>query len=406
MRKDKKKSKKTRRLFEKKKRETFSLTEVGFLTLMTLMLGILLGVMLCYCKINILDASDKKLQEIISTYNNISNNSIYNVDKDKIADAAISGMIESIDDNYSDFLTKDETKSFDQSLGGYYEGLGITITKDEANNTVIMEVAKGSPADKAGIKRDDILISVDDKDATTDDIFTISDYVSKAGKKTLNVTVKRNNKELEFKMKRARVEVESATFGTYGDLGYIDINNFALNTGKQFNEKLKEAKKYKVKGLIIDLRDNPGGHLGQVNSIVEPFFKKNTVIYQIKDNKVISKVKTNNKDSMNIPVVILVNESSASASEIVASCFAENYKNVTLVGKTTYGKGTIQKEVKLSTGSSIKYTTQKWLTSKGKWLDHENNIGIKPDVEVDYCNDKVCKEDMQLEKAKEILNKE
>ena len=406
MRKDKKKSKKTRRLFEKKKREIFSLTEVGFLTLMTLMLGILLGVMLCYCKINILDASDKKLQEIISTYNNISNNSIYNVDKDKIADAAISGMIESIDDNYSDFLTKDETKSFDQSLGGYYEGLGITITKDEANNTVIMEVAKGSPADKAGIKRDDILISVDDKDATTDDIFTISDYVSKAGKKTLNVTVKRNNKELEFKMKRARVEVESATFGTYGDLGYIDINNFALNTGKQFNEKLKEAKKYKVKGLIIDLRDNPGGHLGQVNSIVEPFFKKNTVIYQIKDNKIISKVRTTNKDSMNIPVVILVNESSASASEIVASCFAENYKNVTLVGKTTYGKGTIQKEVKLSTGSSIKYTTQKWLTSKGKWLDHENNIGIKPDVEVDYCNDKVCKEDMQLEKAKEILNKE
>jgi len=406
MRKDKKKSKKTRRLFEKKKREIFSLTEVGFLTLMTLMLGILLGVMLCYCKINILDASDKKLQEIISTYNNISNNSIYNVDKDKIADAAISGMIESIDDNYSDFLTKDETKSFDQSLGGYYEGLGITITKDEANNTVIMEVAKGSPADKAGIKRDDILISVDDKAATTDDIFTISDYVSKAGKKTLNVTVKRNNKELEFKMKRARVEVESATFGTYGDLGYIDINNFALNTGKQFNEKLKEAKKYKVKGLIIDLRDNPGGHLGQVNSIVEPFFKKNTVIYQIKDNKIISKVRTTNKDSMNIPVVILVNESSASASEIVASCFAENYKNVTLVGKMTYGKGTIQKEVKLSTGSSIKYTTQKWLTSKGKWLDHENNIGIKPDVEVDYCNDKVCKEDMQLEKAKEILNKE
>ncbi len=406
MKKDKKKTKKTGRLFEKKKREIFSLTEVGFLTLMTLMLGILLGVMLCYCKINILDASDKKLQEIISTYNNISNNSIYNVDKDKLAESAISGMIDSIEDNYSDFLSKDETKSFDQSIGGYYEGLGITITKDESKNTVIMEVAKGSPADKAGIKKDDILISVDDKDATTDDIFNISDYVSKAGKKTLNVTVKRNNKELEFKMKRARVEVESATFGTYGDLGYIDINNFALNTGKQFNEKLKEAKKYKVKGLIIDLRDNPGGHLGQVNSIVEPFFKKNTVIYQIKDNKVISKVRTTNKDSMNIPVVILVNESSASASEIVASCFAENYKNVTLVGKMTYGKGTIQKEVKLSTGSSIKYTTQKWLTSKGKWLDHENNIGIKPDVEVEYCKDEACKEDMQLEKAKEILNKE
>ena len=108
---------------------------------------------------------------------------------------------------------------------------------------------------------------------------------------------------------------------------------------------------------------------------------------------------------MNIPVVILINENSASASEILAAAFKDNYKKATLVGKNTYGKGTIQKEVKLSSGSSIKYTTQKWLTPKGEWFDHDSNKSLKPDVEVDYCQDEKCLEDMQLERAKEILKK-
>ena len=108
---------------------------------------------------------------------------------------------------------------------------------------------------------------------------------------------------------------------------------------------------------------------------------------------------------MTIPIVVLINGQSASASEIVASCFKENYKNVTLVGKMTYGKGTVQKDVKLSNGSSIKYTTQRWLTSKGKWLNHEKGIGLKPDIDVDICKDEKCEKDMQLEKAKEIAKK-
>lgn len=398
--------KKKKRIFheKKKKKESYSSLEVMFLSFMMTMLGILLGVLLCYCKINILDSSDSKLQEIVSTYNSIVNNSYSKIDKDDLADSAISGMINSLDDSYSDFLSKDQTKSFDESIGGYYEGLGITITKED-KDTVIVDVAKKSPAEKAGIKVDDILLSIDDKIASKTGIYELSEYVSKAGKKELNIKVKRNNEELNFKVKRAKVEVESVTFGTYEDIGYIDINSFALNTGKQFNDKLKESKKYNVRGYIIDLRDNPGGHLGQVKNIVEPFFKKNTVIYQVQDKKKISKVKTTDKDSMNIPVVILINENSASASEIVASCFKDNYKNATLVGKMSYGKGTIQKEIKLSTGASIKYTTQKWLTSKGEWLDHENKNGLKPDVEVELCKDKACKDDMQLEKAKEILKK-
>ena len=124
---------------------------------------------------------------------------------------------------------------------------------------------------------------------------------------------------------------------------------------------------------------------------------------ELKNSK--TKVKTTKNDHKNIPIVVLINQRSASASEIVASCFQENYRNVTLVGNMTYGKGTVQKEVKLSTGASIKYTTQRWLTSKGKWLNHEKNIGVKPDVEIDLCKDDECKLDMQLEKAKAILKK-
>ncbi len=402
MRKDRKK-----KLFhdKRKKRESYSSLEVTFLSIMMTLLGVLFGVLLCYCKINIIDSSDSKLQEVISTYNNIITNSYGDIDKDELANAAISGMVNSLDDSYSDFLSEDETKSFNESIGGYYEGLGITITKEENGNVKLMKVAKDSPAKKAGIKKDDILLAVDDKDASKMDIYDLSEYVSKAGKKELLIKVNRANKVLEFKVKRAKVEVDSVVSGTYGNIGYLDINNFALNTGKQFNTKLKSLKKKEIKGLIIDLRDNPGGHLGQVKSMVEPFFKKNTIIYQIKDKHGVVKVKTSEKDKINIPVVVLINENTASASEIVAACFKDNYKNVTLVGKTSYGKGTIQKEVKLSTGSSIKYTTQKWLTPKGVWLNHEKNVGLKPDVDVDICKDSKCEQDLQLEKAKEILKK-
>jgi carboxyl-terminal processing protease len=127
------------------------------------------------------------------------------------------------------------------------------------------------------------------------------------------------------------------------------------------------------------------------------------VLYRIKTDNSESKIKATKNDSMNMPVVILINQNTASAAEIVASCFSENYENVTLVGKTTYGKGTVQKTVKLSTGASIKYTSDKWLTSKGKWLDHDKGVGVKPDVIVDYGDN--GNGDKQFAKAQEILNK-
>ena len=388
----------------KKREKSFSSVEVIFLSTMTLLLGVLLGVLMCYCKITFLDSSDSKLREIISTYNNISNNSYDKVDRDKLAEAAIEGMINSLDDPYGDFMNKTDTKSFNETLGGYYNGLGITIMK-ENNNVVVVSVTKDSPADKAGIKEKDIILKIDDIDASKEQVDTLANYVSKVKDKEINIKIKRDNKVTDYKVKKDRVDVQSVTSLVEDGVGYIDISTFSLNTGDQFISNLNKLKKKNITSLIIDLRDNPGGHLGQTSKILEPFFKKGTVFYQIQSKNSKVKYKAKDKDKMNIPIVVLINGQSASASEIVASCFQENYKNVTLVGKQSYGKGTVQKEVKLSNGSSIKYTTQRWLTSKGKWLNHAKDVGIKPDIDIDICADEKCEKDMQLEKAKEIAKK-
>ena len=388
----------------KKKEKNFNSAEVVFLSSMTLLLGVLLGILMCYCKITFLDSSDSKLREIISTYNNISNNSYDKVDKDKLADSAIEGMINSLDDPYGNFMNKKDTKSFSEALGGYYNGLGITITK-KGNNIVIVDVSKNSPAAKAGIKKDDIILNIDNLDASKEEVDTLANYVSKIKDKEINIKIKRDNKVIDFNVKKDRVDVQSVTSLIEDGVGYIDISTFSLNTGDQFITNLNKLKKKNVSSLIIDLRDNPGGHLGQTSKILEPFFKKGTVFYQIDNKNSKSMIRAKNKDKMNIPIVVLINEQSASASEIVASCFKENYKNVTLVGKMTYGKGTVQKDVKLSNGSSIKYTTQRWLTSKGKWLNHAKGVGLKPDVDINICQDEKCDKDMQLEKAKEIAKK-
>ena len=391
---------------KKKKKEDYSSSEVAFLSFMTLLLGLLLGVILCYSKVNLLDNSDSKLQEIISTYNDLVKNHDTKVDKDKLVNNAISGMLDSLDDPYQSFMDEKETETFKHNLDGYYHGYGITITQDcssETNHIRIVDVFEDSPAELAGIKTGDIILRIDEFVAEDADLEDVIGYLDKCKDKEVWFTIKRDKETFTFKVKKSKVVIKSVHSEKIGDIGYINISDFASNTGEQFKEALKELKNNDINSLMIDLRDNNGGYISQTTEVLEPFFKKNTVLYKIESNNNISKVKATNNDSMDIPVVILINENTASASEIVASCFKENYANVKLVGKMTYGKGTIQKTVDLSTGSTIKYTTDKWLTSKGKWLNHDKNIGIRPDVEV--TNDDSKDGDKQFNKGQELLTR-
>lgn len=383
----------------------FSTLEVILIMILSILFGSVIGVIFSLTKYNYLDSSDKNLQEFISTYNSIVNNYYNKVNKDELIDSAINGMVNSLDDPYSTYMDESETDDFNDSISGYYDGVGITISVD-GNNIKIIDIIHDSPADKAGMKKGDIIVKVNDINITKDNFNIMRDTISNADNKKIKFLVNRDGNEMTFNIKKDRIVIDSV-FSDIKDnnIGYLEITSFYANTGDQFEKKLNELEKENISSLIIDLRDNPGGHLNQVNRVVEPFFKKGVVIYQVESNNKKTKIKTTKKDSRKYPVVILINENTASAAEIVAACFDDNYSDITLVGKKTYGKGTIQKEVNLTSGSSYKYTTDRWLTSKGKWLNRGTTGGLDPDIELErYDLNDLNNTDLQLQKAISILN--
>lgn len=383
----------------------FSTLEVILIMILSILFGSVIGVIFSLTKYNYLDSSDKNLQEFISTYNSIVNNYYNKVNKDELIDSAINGMVNSLDDPYSTYMNENETDDFNDSISGYYDGVGITITVD-GDNIKIVDIIHDSPADKAGMKKGDIIVKVNDINITKDNFNIMRDTISNADNKKIKFLVNRDGNEMTFNIKKDRIVIDSV-FSDIKDnnIGYLEITSFYANTGDQFEKKLNELEKENISSLIIDLRDNPGGHLNQVNRVVEPFFKKGVVIYQVESNNKKTKIKTTKKDSRKYPVVILINENTASAAEIVAACFDDNYSDITLVGKKTYGKGTIQKEVNLTSGSSYKYTTDRWLTSKGKWLNRGTTGGLDPDIELErYDLNDLNNTDLQLQKAISILN--
>ena len=187
------------------------------------------------------------------------------------------------------------------------------------------------------------------------------------------------------------------------NIGYIKISIFAANTASQFTTKLKELENNGIDSLIIDVRDNAGGYLSNVSTILELFMKKDTVLYKTETKTNSVSRKDNTEEYRSYPVVVLVNGSSASASEILASCFKENY-NSTIIGTTTYGKGTVQETVSILDSSMAKITTKKWLTSSGEWI---NEKGIEPDIKVSlndtYLKNPIYDNDNQLASAINVI---
>jgi carboxyl-terminal processing protease len=220
----------------------------------------------------------------------------------------------------------------------------------------------------------------------------------------INLVIKRGDDEINLEFKREKIEITCVTTNTIEDdiakIGYIKIDLFSAVSYKQFEKALNRLEKDGIDSLIIDVRNNPGGHLDQVSKILSLFFDKKTVLYQIQTKKKNKKVYSSTNMTRDYEVVVLTNGSSASASEVLAACFKDNYKKGLVIGLKTYGKGTVQKSQTLSSGTSFKYTTEKWLTPKGKWLNRE---GLVPDVVVepseDYLNNPIFENDNQLQVA-------
>ena len=386
---------------------SFTIFEVILIIFISLLFGVIVGYFINYSRND--TTKDPKLNEIVSTYNSIVNNYYGQIDKSKLTDAAVKGMIESLDDPYSSYMEGKTADDFNETIDGSFTGIGVLIqTKEGEDYTTIIDVYDDTPAKKAGLEVGDVIIKVDGEDVKGKNGTELAELVrGKKGTK-VSVTIKRNDEEKTLDIKRDVVDLISVTDKIIEyegkNIGYIRIETFAANTYSQFYKSLKALESKKIDSLIIDVRSNPGGHLKQTKQILSLFFNSKTVLYQIQYKNRTEKVYSYSNESRKYPVAVLTDAASASASEVLASCFKENYKKVFIVGNTTYGKGTVQSTQTLSNGTTIKYTTETWLTSKGKSI---NNVGVTPTVEVslseEYVNNPCDDTDDQLKTALEKL---
>lgn len=389
------------------KKKKYSLKEMIPVVILSVLVGTLLGGIITYKKENLeISKVPDELEELVQVYDSISENYYHKVNKKSLIDSAIEGMIGSLDDPYSVFLDKNESTKFNEAISGEYVGIGATVSFNE-DKVQVIEILDSSPAKKAGLKKNDIILKIDGHDLRNKSLSEITNMIRGEKNTKVNLLIKRGDKEKKIEIVREDIEIDSIESKIIErdnqKIGYLSIDTFASNSYQQFKQKLEKLEKQKINSLIIDVRDNPGGHLVQATNIIELFLKKGKILYQIEQKGKNQKMYDQTSEHRKYKVVVLTNHSSASASEILASSLKENNQAI-VVGEATYGKGTVQKAYQLSSGNTIKYTTQKWLTAKGKWI---NEKGVSPDYEIsldeEYIKNPVFENDNQLNKALEIL---
>ncbi|MDO8516362.1 MAG: S41 family peptidase [bacterium] len=317
---------------------------------------------------------------------------------------AIRGLVGSLGDPYTEFFNPDENKKFQADVRGNFSGIGaeIGMRKDQI---VIIAPLKDSPAERAGVKAGDYILKVD---SSSTDSMTVDDAVGHIrGEEGTNVTLNlfRDgwDKPRDFTITRQKIEVPTIDLKMKeGNIAHIQMYSFNANTEDLFLEALIDASKEGAQGIVLDLRNNPGGYLDVAVSLAGWFLPEGSVVVseEGKDGERISLKSTGSGKLANFPLVILINEGSASASEILAGALRDNAK-IKLIGKQSFGKGTVQELETLHDGSSIKMTIAHWVLPNGTILENE---GLKPDYEVELSDEDVKNEkDTQLDKAIEVL---
>lgn len=408
-RKKKRDKKKKIGIFSKEK-ESYSFDEVFSITIFSL----LLGVLACFSVLTILNKGknyfvlSKELAKFVDAYDAIVNNYYKEVDKDKLVESAINGMVSSIGDEYTSYSDKDVTDNFNETVNGKYMGIGALIMKSE-KDLVIYKVFEDSPSYRAGLKDGDIILKLDDKDTKDMSVNDIASIVKNDGNKEVKLLVKRGEENLDITIVKDMVElpVVSGKVINHNDkkIGYISLSIFSSVASEQFNKQLVKLEKEGISGLVIDVRGNSGGYLTTVTDIASYFLKKGDIIYKLEVNDKVTVRKDKTKESRDYPVAVLIDKNSASASEILASSIKESY-NGYVVGTNSYGKGTVQQTLVLSDGSMIKYTIEKWLTPLGNWINEEGVIPTNyVELSSEYLNNPVFENDNQLNKALELVSK-
>ena len=361
------------------RRSGFSISEVIIIMVIAIMFGFLLGNIVNFIVFDKNNGDEKELEELVTTYDNIVNNYYDDVNKEELIDAGIQGMINYLDDPYATYFSGEASDDFNQELAGSYEGIGIEVML--SNGVVsVSKVFDNSSAFKEGIKVGDVITKVNDTDINGKTLDEVVSMISgEDSKNKAKITVTRDGEELSFELSKGTIEIPVVSSEIYENngkkIGYIKIDMFSSKVYKQFNSALKKLEKKNIEGLVIDVRDNPGGYLSEVKNILCLFLNKKHVLYQLQTKDETEKVYGTKKSiDRDYPVSVIINDESASAAEILASAFKESYGS-RVVGINSYGKGTVQSASDLNSGDTIKYTVQKWLTPKGNWV---NDKGVVP----------------------------
>ncbi len=335
---------------------------------------------------------------------------IEEIDKDKMYEAALKAYVDGLGDPYTNYFTKEEYQVFEQDMAATYDGIGAPISKDQETKLVmIVSPYKDSPAEKAGLKTGDIILAVDGEDTTAMAPDEVAKRIrgEKGTKVTLTIQRKVNDKAtmLEIPIIRATIVIPTIAARMLEDnIGYIAIYGFDAPTAEQFRQELRNLKSQGMKGLVIDLRGNPGGYLETAVQIADEIISQGLVVYIEDKNGNREDFSATNPAKLDIPVAVLVDKGSASASEILAGAL-KDHGLATIVGTTTFGKGLVQNTFPFADGSALKVTIAKYYTPNGEYI---HSKGIEPQVKVELeTNENTEKSenkmDNQLQKAWEVV---
>lgn len=348
---------------------------------------------------NSLEALDVKIQGI-NEY--LDDYYIGEIDKEKMIESAVKGYVEGLQDAYTEYLTKDEYDELIVSVKGDYVGIGIYMTMDSNNNIVVLMPIEGSPAEKEGLETGDIILSINGESCSEMDLNIASTKIKGEENTTVDLEIQRGTDILNKTIERKTVEIaDSRAEVLENNIGYIELTVFDEGCAENIERYLRDFKNKGIKSVILDLRNNTGGIVSEAIELSELFVGKGNVIMRSYDKKNQETVVTSSKEKMgDFELVILVNEYSASATEIVSAALQDN-KAATIVGTTTFGKGVMQEILPIfNKTAALKITIEEFKTPNGNKI---NKVGITPDVEVEL--DSTSNADTQLQKAIELLSK-
>ena len=327
------------------------------------------------------------------------------IDEDALIDGIYSGYAEALGDPYTEYYDEEETKALYESTNGEFSGIGATMSQSlDSGEITVSNVYEDSPADKAGMKQGDVIYEVDGRSVSGQDLETVVSWIKGEQGTDVTLCVLRDGEEVELTATRDIIEVQTVSSEMKdGQIGYIAVSEFDSVTYDQFEAALEELESQGMQGLVIDLRGNPGGNLTTVTDMLKLLLPEGTIVSTKDKYGNTEEISCDGKHEFTKPLAVLVNQYSASASEIFSGAI-QDYGTGTIVGMTTYGKGVVQQLMDLGDGTCLKVTIAEYYTPSGRSI---NGTGVEPDVEVEYEYDENNPEaDNQLDKALEVVREE